>query len=132
MRKGVKNGSNEISIELTPDILTSNEIVKNQYSVSGNKSNAVQAILSKYSILDHSKKYRITFDLPLETKINLLYAEKLNYEREYIENALPIKYVSIFRENRCQNIYNKVRSELLEEIQILVAKKIELLSRNHQ
>jgi hypothetical protein len=120
----------EVSIELTPDILTSDEIVKKQIAVSGNKSNAVQAILSKYSILDHSKKYRITFDLPLETKINMLYAEKLNYAREYVEKSLPIKYVTLFKENECRNIYNKVRQELLEEINVLVAKKIELLSNN--
>jgi hypothetical protein len=120
----------EVSIELNPDILTSDEIVKKQIVVSGNKSNAVQAILSKYSILDHSKKYRITYDLPLETKINMLYAEKLNYAREYIDKSLPIKYVAVFKENGCRNIYNKVRQDLLEELNVLVAKKIELLSKN--
>lgn len=124
-----KDNSVEIAVELTPDILASDEIVKKQIAASGNKSNAVQAILSKYSILDHSKKYRITFDLPLETKINMLYAEKLNYEREYLEKSLPIKYVQLFRENGCYNIYNKVLTELLEEINVLVAKKIELLSK---
>ena len=52
----------------------------------------------------------------------------MNYEREYLEKMLPIKYVAIFRENGCYNIYNKVLTELLEEINVLVAKKIELLS----
>ena len=121
--------SKHITAEITPGLLTlSNEVIQNQISRYGYKSNLIQAITTKYSILDHSKKYKLTQDIPIETKLNILYAERLKYARNYCENILPPKYATIFRENWHRNIYEKVKVELLEELNTLVSQKIELLA----
>uniref|UniRef100_A0A6C0HHP8 Uncharacterized protein n=1 Tax=viral metagenome TaxID=1070528 RepID=A0A6C0HHP8_9ZZZZ len=121
--------SKQITAEITPGILTlPNEVIQNQMRNMGNKSNIVQAINTKYSVFDHGQKYKLTQDIPIETKINLLYAESLKYSRDYCEYALPSKYAQIFRENGYRNIYEKVKSDLLKELNILLSRKIELLS----
>jgi len=121
--------SKQITVEITPNILSlQNEIIENQLRKYGDKANLVQAITTKYSVLDHSKKYNLTRDIPIETKINLIYAESLKYSRDYCDYSLPAKYASIFRENWYRNIYEKVKDELLTELNTLISKKIELLS----
>ena len=118
--------SKQITVEIIPEILTlPNEIIQNQLTKFGNKSNIVQAILSKYSILDHEKQYKLTKDISIETKINMIYAESIKYSKYYCESVLPPKYVPMFIENGYRNIYEKVKDELFSELNLLVAKKIE-------
>jgi hypothetical protein len=123
--------SKQITVEITPDILTSSEIIKNQISKFGNKSNIIQAIMSRYSILDHEKQYKLTRELPLETKLNMLYAESLKHSHHYCEWVLPPKYAPLFRQNGYRNIYDKVKDELLTELNDLINQKIELLKKNN-
>jgi hypothetical protein len=121
--------SKQITAEITPGILTlPNEVIQNQLSRYGDKSNIVQSIITKYSVFDHGKKYKLTQDIPIETKINMLYAESLKYSRDYYEYTLPSKYSQIFRENGYRNIYEKVKDDLLADLNKLVLQKIELLS----
>jgi hypothetical protein len=48
--------SKQITMEITPGILTiPNDVIQSQINRFGDKSNVVQAILSKYSILDNGK-----------------------------------------------------------------------------
>jgi len=124
--------SKQITVEITPDILTSIEIIKNQIDKLGNKSNVIQAIMSKYSILDHEKQYKLTRELPLETKINMIYAENLKYSRYYCDWVLPPKYAPLFRQNGYTNIYDKVKDELLAELNDLINRKIELLVQDNK
>lgn len=122
--------SKQITVEIIPEILTlPNEIIQNQLTKFGNKSTIVQAILSKYSILDHEKQYKLTKDISIETKINMIYAESIKYSKYYCESVLPPKYVPIFIESGYRNIYEKVKDELFSELNLLVAKKIELIGR---
>jgi hypothetical protein len=123
--------SKQITVEITPDILTSSEIIKNQISKFGNKSNIIQAIMSRYSILDHEKQYKLTRELPLETKLNMIYAESMKYSRHYCDWVLPPKYAPLFRENGYTNIYDKVKDELLTELNDLINQKIEILKKNN-
>uniref|UniRef100_A0A6C0JX06 Uncharacterized protein n=1 Tax=viral metagenome TaxID=1070528 RepID=A0A6C0JX06_9ZZZZ len=125
--------SKQITMEITPKLLSlPNEVVQNQIAKLGNKSPIIQAISSKYSILDHEKQYKLTKDISIETKLNILYAESLNHSRYYCEWILPPKYKPIFRANNYRNIYEKVKSELLAELDSLIAQKIELLTKNNE
>jgi hypothetical protein len=125
--------SKQITAEITPKLLSlPNEVIQNQIAKFGNKSNIIQAIVSKYSILDHEKQYKLTRELPLETKLNILYAESLKYSRHYCEWVLPPKYAAIFRENGYRNIYEKVKDELFAELDSLIAQKIEVLTKNNE
>jgi hypothetical protein len=81
--------------------------------------------------LDHEKQYKLTRELPIETKLNILYAESLKYSRHYCEWVLPPKYAPIFRANNYRNIYEKVKDELLAELNDLINQKIELLVQNN-
>jgi hypothetical protein len=124
--------SKQITVEITPKLLTlPSEVIQNQIDKLGNKSNIVQAIMSKYSILDHEKQYKLTRELPLETKLNILYAESLKHSRHYCEWVLPPKYSPIFRANNYRNIYDKVKDELLAELNELINQKIALLVQNN-
>lgn len=122
--------SKQLTVEITPKLLTlQNEVIQNQLTKFGNKSPIIQAISSRYSILDHDKQYKLTKDISIETKLNILYAESLKYSRHYCEWVLPPKYAPIFRANNYRNIYDKVKDELLAELDSLIARKIELLTK---
>lgn len=122
--------SKQLTIEITPNILTlPNEVIQNQIAKMGNKSPIIQSIFSKYSILDHEKQYNLSKDITLETKINIIYAESIKYSRNYCEYSLPHEYAQVFRENGYNNIYEKVKDELLCELNDLVGQKIELLTK---
>jgi hypothetical protein len=124
--------SKQITAEITPKLLSlPNKVIQNQIAKFGNKSNIIQAILSRYSILDHEKQYKLTKDVPLETKLNMIYAESLKYSRHYCEWILPPKYAPLFRQNGYRNIYEKVKDELLAELDNLINQKIELLLQNN-
>jgi hypothetical protein len=121
-----------ITAEITPKLLSlPNELIQNQIAKWGNKSGIIQAILSRYSILDHEKRYKLTKDIPVETKLNMLYAESISYARNYCTYSLPSKYSQIFRENGYRNIYEKVKDELLTELNELINRKIELLTSTY-
>jgi hypothetical protein len=124
--------SKQITVEITPKLLTlPSEVIQNQIEKLGNKSNIIQAIMSRYSILDHEKQYKLTRELPIETKLNILYAESLKHSRHYCEWVLPPKYAPIFRANNYRNIYEKVKDELLAELNDLINQKIALLVQNN-
>jgi hypothetical protein len=125
--------SKQLTVEITPKLLSlQNEVIQNQLAKFGNKSPIIQAILSRYSILDYEKQYKLTKDIPIETKINMLYAESLKYSRNYCEWVLPTTYAQLFRANNYRNIYEKVKDELLAELDCLIAQKIELLTKNNE
>jgi hypothetical protein len=124
--------SKQMTVEITPKLLTlPSEAIQNQIAKFGNKSNIIQAIMSRYSILDYEKQYKLTKELPIETKLNILYAESLKHSRHYCEWVLPPKYAPIFRANKYRNIYDKVKDELLGELNDLISQKIELLTKNN-
>jgi hypothetical protein len=95
--------------------------------MSPGKSNLQLAIFSKYSELDHTKKYKLVHDIPITTKVKLLYAERLEYERKYYLTIFPQKYASKFKECGFQNFYDSVKQELIAEIDELISQKIRLL-----
>lgn len=122
--------SKQLTVEITPNLLKiQNEVIQNQLTKFGNKSPIIQAIMSRYSVLDHEKQYKLTKDISIETKLNILYAESLKYSRHYCEWVLPPKYAPIFRANNYRNIFDKVKDELLVELDSLIAQKIELLTK---
>jgi len=115
-------------IEITPEIFTStDENIRRELSMSPMKSNLQQAIFSKYSELDHTKKYKLVCDISIDMKVKLLYAERLEYERKYYLTIFPHKYASKFKECGFKNFYNSVKQELTAEIDELISKKIKLL-----
>ena len=118
-----------IQLEITTDMLVStNPIIQQEMALSPSKSNFQQAIFSKYSELDHTKKYRLTNDIPISMKIKLLYAERLAYDRKYYLTIFPPTYASKFKESGFKNFYSTVKQDLTTEIDDLVTKKIKLLS----
>lgn len=123
--------SKQITVEITPNLLKiQNEVIQNQIAKFGNKSAIIQAILSRYSVLDYEKQYKLTKDTSIETKLNMLYAESLKHSRNYCEWVLPPKYAQLFRANNYRNIYDKVKDELLTELDELIAQKIDFLTKN--
>lgn len=120
-----------ICTEITPNLFTStDETIQREMKLPPSKSNLQQAILSKYSELDHTKKYKLTRDIPIATKIKILFAERLEYERKYYLTIFPSKYASKFKEAGFNNFYDSVKQELLDEIDELVSQKIIILGRN--
>lgn len=117
--------STQITTEITPTLFSlSNELIQKQIIKFGNKAPIIQAFMSKYSILDHEKQYHLTKDISIDTKLNILYAESLKYSRYYCDCVLPPTYAALFRENGYCNIFAKVKTELLTELDNLIAQKI--------
>lgn len=118
-----------ICAEITPNLFTStDEIIQREMKLVPSKSNLQQAILSKYNELDHTKKYKLTRDIPIAMKIKILYAERLEYDRKYYLVIFPSKYASKFKECGFNNFYDSVKHQLIDEIDALISQKIKLLS----
>ena len=116
-------------VELTPELFqTTDEVIQRELGMSSGKSNLQQAIFSKYSELDHTKKYKLVHDIPIDMKVILLYAERLEYERKYYLSIFPQKYASKFKECGFRNFYDSVKQEITAEIDELLSQKIKLLS----
>ena len=117
-----------IMVEITPEIFESTaEHIQRELCMAPMKSNLQQAIFSRYSELDHTKKYKLVHDISIAMKVKLIYAERLEYERKYYLTILPQKYASKFKECGFQNFYDSVKQELIAEIDELILQKIKLL-----
>ena len=118
-----------VMVEITPELFhTTDELTRRELSTTPGKSNLQQAIFSKYSELDHTKKYKLVHDIPIAMKVKLLYAERLEYERKYYLTIFPQKYASKFKECGFRNFYDSVKQEITAEIDELLSQKIKLLS----
>jgi hypothetical protein len=120
--------SENITVEITPELYNSNiELIKQEWALSPNLSHLRQLILSKYSDLDYHKKYKLSGEISIETKIHIIYAERLQHIQNHYDR-LPEKYKKVFKENNYCNIYNIVKSELLEKLNMHIAQKIKILT----
>jgi len=119
------------TVEITPEIFeiitTVDENIQRELCMSPMKSNLQQAIFSKYSELDHTKKYKLVNDISIDMKVKLIYAERLEYERKYYLTIFPQKYASKFKECGFCNFYDSVKQEITSEIDELISQKIKLL-----
>ena len=122
------NTNKKITLEITPDLISSaDENIQKQIKTFGNKSNFITAILSKYNIYDYDNHCKLTNHVPIETKVRILYAERLKHARYYCDHILPEKYQETFRTNKYNNIYSIVQCDFIEEFDSLIRRKIELL-----
>ena len=120
-----------VMVEITPELFqTTDEVIQQELAMPPSKSNLQQAIFSKYSELDHTKKYKLVHDIPIDMKVKLLYAERLEYERKYYLTIFPQKYASKFKECGFRNFYDSVKQEIPAEIDELVSQKIKLLGKH--
>jgi hypothetical protein len=116
------------TVEITPELfITTDENIQRELCMAPMKSNLQQAIFSRYSELDHTKKYKLVHDISIAMKVKLIYAERLEYERKYYLTVFPHKYASKFKECGFQNFYDSVKQEITSEIDELISQKIKLL-----
>jgi hypothetical protein len=119
-----------VTMEINPDMISSaDENLQKQIKTFQNKSNFISAILSKYSMFDYDNHCKLIDHISIETKVRILYAERLKYSRYYCENILPEKYRGLFRMNDYNNIYDLVKCSLIEELDSLIREKIGLLQK---
>ncbi len=119
-----------ITMEIKPDMISSaDENLQKQIKTFRKDSNFISAILSKYSMFDYDNHCKLIDHISIETKVRILYAERLKYSRYHCEHILPEKYRGIFQMNEYNNIYDLVRCSLVEELDSLIGQKIELLQR---
>jgi hypothetical protein len=117
-------------MEINPDMISSaDENLQKQIKTFRNKSNFISAILSKYSMFDYDNHCKLIDHISIETKVRILYAERLKYSRYYCEHILPEKYRGLFRMNDYNNIYDLVKCSLIEELDSLIREKIGLLQK---
>ena len=120
----------KITMEITPDMISSaDENIQVQIKTFGTKSNFMSAILSKYNAFDYDNHCKLAFHISIETKVRILYSERLKHARYYCEHILPDKYRDIFVMYGYNNIYEIVNCSLIEELDSLVLQKIRLLQR---
>jgi hypothetical protein len=116
------------TVEITPELFTTTDAnIQRELCMVPMKSNLQQAIFSRYSELDHTKKYKLVHDISIDMKVKLIYAERLEYERKYYLTIFPQKYASKFKECGFQNFYDSVKQEITSEIDELISQKIKLL-----
>ena len=119
----------KITMEITPEMISSaDENLQKQIKTFGCKSNFISAILSKYNIYDYDNHCKLTNHIPIEIKVRFLYAERLRYARMYCD-SLPDKYRELFKLNGYNNIYSMVQCNIIDELDMLIQRKIELLKR---
>ena len=119
-----------VTMEINPDMISSaDENLQKQIKTFRNKSNFISAILSKYSMFDYDNHCKLIDHISIETKVRILYAERLKYSRYYCEHILPEKYRGLFRMNDYNNIYDLVKCSLIEELDSLIREKIGLLQK---
>lgn len=90
---------------------------------------AKQPILTPIFIKIKDSGNEMDYSKTLNIKINAIYIERRKQEIEY-GKSLPPKYAEIFKKNKCENISELVKEDILFQLEILYNKLADIVSHD--